>query len=114
MVWMNQQDKTVTELVQVKPNQKETGWILQGVDFDVFCWNSDKLLSHLITALQAWNDRGTGQKLEIRRSTTEKRGFTVEVVKLKNPKDCPVWIKAGLGFKIQTAEDIADEVNPFL
>lgn len=114
MVWMNQQDKTQSTVLSLKPNVKQTGWIVSCEDFDAFMWNSDKLLLKLVTALTLWVKDGNGKALVCKADSSEKRGFVIEVLPLKAKEKPPVWISTGVGFKVQTEEDLDDDSNPFL
>lgn len=114
MVWLNNQDKTETIVESIKPNSKNSGWILQGQDFDCFAWNSDKLLSHLVTAIEAWIESGNeGKQLKIIADTKEKRGFTVVLNEIKGKAVPCRWYRLPSGYTTANP-DFLDEPNPFL
>lgn len=114
MVWMNQQEKTSSVIVGLKPNAKQTGWIVSCEDFDAFMWNSDKLLHQLVVAITVWADEGNGKALVVEADSKEKRGFTVKPQMVKNKAVETAWSKIGNGFKVGLPEDEADTPNPFL
>jgi hypothetical protein len=114
MVWMNEQELKETAIVCIKSNNKQTGWILQGIHFDVFCWNSDKLLLHLLTALELWADEGRCVPLIVKANTKEKRGFIVEKNEGNKAFNGYKWVKEGNAFKFLSPSELEDDINPFI
>jgi len=113
MAWLKEVDLDVTPAVTFKRAVSNKGWIIEGCDFDVFLWNSDKLLHQLLVALASWADVGQGKQLEIVRDNNEKRGFRVVPAVVKKQ---PVIVSYRLthnGFTT-IGEAVEDESNPFL
>lgn len=112
MVWFNEQDLECTDLLQVKLNKKQSGYILTGQDFDCFIWKNDILLDHLFVAISSWIEQGTGFKIQIKADLTVKRGFILEVVEVKGKKVPQTWYVIPDGFTTKvTGEELK---NPFL
>lgn len=112
MVWFNEQDLETTELVQVKLNKKQSGYILTGKDFDCFIWKNDILLEHLFVAMSTWIEQGTGYKILIKADLTVKRGFILEVQEVKGKKIPQPWYVIPDGFTTKTTGE--ELKNPFL
>jgi len=112
MAWLNEQELTRTELVGIKTNQKGSGYILSGIDFDCFAWKKDVLIEQLFLAISQWIENGNGFKLVIIADKTEKRGFIVEFMQEKNKRVAIPWYIVDNGFTTNKSEDVFN--NPFL
>jgi hypothetical protein len=115
MVWLNDQEKTETLVVSITRVASSKGFVLNGVDFDCFLWNSDELLQQLLIALSAWSDTGCGKVLEIVSDKSLKRGFICRP--LLDPKGKPLaehWRITDRGFTTTEVEVEKTDVNPFL
>lgn len=113
MVWINDQELTVTPVTGFRKATSGKGWIVQGSDFDCFLWSSDKLLKQLLVALATWVDSGQGKVLEITKDSKEKRGFTIlPAIQKKQPIPCQYRLTE-VGYEVITDGD-TEETNPFL
>lgn len=112
MTWLNEQDKTETNLIGIKVNAKGSGYVLSGDDFDCFAWKKDILIEQLFLAISTWVENGKGFKLKIIADTKEKRGYTVIFVEEKGKRVSIPWYVVDNGFTTNKSEDVLS--NPFL
>lgn len=112
MTWLNEQDKQETLLVSMKVNQKGSGYILSGQDFDCFAWKKDTLIEQLFVAISQWIEQGKGFKLQIKADKTTKRGYVIQFVEEKGKRVPIVWYLMDNGFTTDRSEDVTE--NPFL
>lgn len=113
MVWMNEQELTVTPVIGMVRTQSNKGYIVKGSDFDVFLWNSDNLLKFLLIAMASWVDSGQGKQLEIKADKALKRGFNITVAVAGKKEVLARYRLLQNGYEvIPEGEEI--ETNPFL
>lgn len=111
---MNEQSETQSIVIELKRNNKGTGWIIIGNKFDCFIWNSDLLLQHLLTAMVGWADSGIGKSLEVVKDSSQKRGFVVKpILDKKGNAIQEHWRLTANGYSCEPMEDGAD-ANPFI
>lgn len=113
MVWLSDVKKPGTETVRkVKLTASKKGIILCTDQYDVFLFNSNKLVPHLKEALEVWvhNEGNFGKELVIIPSSAMKEGFEI------GHRDITQWY-----FDPSTGTYIAgeyvegdDTTNPFL
>jgi len=112
MVWMNETTFEFSPVVELKRVVSGKGYIIICQNFDCFIWNNDKALQHLLVAVSAWSDTGTGKVLEVHKDTSEKRGYVIKPAMSKNkPVQCS-WRLTEMGFTTKDLEP--DDYNPFL
>jgi hypothetical protein len=109
---MNEQDKTETVIVGIKVNQKGSGYIISGVDFDCFAWKKDVLIEQLFVAISTWIENGSGFKLKVIQDKTCKRGYNIVFVEEKKQRVSIPWYVVDNGFTTDKSEDVLE--NPFL
>lgn len=112
MTWLNEQDKTVTDVVSIRMNSKGSGYIITGIDFDCFAWKKDVLIEHLFVAISTWIEQGKGYALKIEASSKEKRGYTINFKEKNGKKIEQNWYIQTDGFT--TVQDSGTFNNPFL
>jgi len=112
MVWLNEQDKTETEITNIRANNKGSGYIISGLDFDCFAWKKDVLIDQLFIAISKWVEDGSGFKLKVVADKQEKRGFTITFVQEKGKRVSIPWYVVDNGFTTKKSEDVLS--NPFL
>lgn len=113
MVWLSEQEKDKTVLVELKKSPKGNGYILKGADFDAFLFNNNPVLKHLLAAGAVWCDAGTGKELNIVRNTKVKHGFDLVPTQSKGKDVLTTYKLTETGFTTQeNPEDY--ESNPFL
>jgi hypothetical protein len=112
MVWLSETLIDFSPVVEIKRVVSGKGYIILCQDFDCFLWNNDKALQHLLVAVSAWSDIGTGKTLEVHRDISEKRGFVIKPATMKNkPVQCS-WRLTPMGFTTKPLEP--EDFNPFL
>ena len=113
MPYLNETDKLKGDVLELKSSPSGKGWILVCNGFDVFLWNSDKRLKHLLTAISVWIDAGVGLQLQITRRSTDDKGFEIEK-KVKGKELIPVqWRHSQFGYTCRELE-VEEDTNPFL
>ena len=112
MPYLNECDAKSGTIVEIRRTQSGKGYLIDCVDFVTFMWNNDPLLKPLLIALSAWSDAQQGYVLEVVKDTKEKRGFTMQKLKIKG-KEVPIaWRISPDGFT--TKELNPEEMsNPF-
>ena len=113
MVWLNEQTLDFTVLTEIKKANSGKGYIFCGVDFDVFAWNNDKLVTQILAAVAVWVDAGEGKQLEIHRASNEKRGFVLKPALSKNKPVITKWKHSQQGWTCRES-DFEEDKNPFL
>ena len=113
MVWLSDVDSPQTSTVRaVKLNASKKGIILNTDDYDVFLFNSNKMVRFLKEALEVWvrNDGHFGKELVIIPSKALKEGFEIAHRDITQ-----WWFDSSTGTYLSGEEGTEELIsNPFL
>ena len=113
MPWLNETDALEFEVLAVKRNSKNTGWVLEGLEIAAFAYNSNPELKHLLTALASWVDTGQGKALLVQKEPKAKCGFAIRLMMQKNKPVNQQWRLTENGYAV-VIDGVEPDSNPFL
>lgn len=111
MKWLSETETQEFVVNRIIRTNSGKGFILEGEEDKAFLWNSDDILKKLLVALASWCDTGEGKGLKVVRDTSQKRGFRVEPLLIKNKPVITNWKHIQTGY---SCCDEVEDVNPFL